>query len=199
MKSLFYFVAFAAVSFCAGCLDSNEGFLHFDFIVNYDTPESTIPGNPILSLLPPQSLPEIPVDMNTDSEFNSQIFDHLVDIELRQLVFTITASSTDPAVDLLEPATPTPDDWSFLESVEIWFRNPTTLEEGLAAYIAAGDTQLDPGNSNLSFACTEIDLLDYFDGGNNTVLVIKAVGTTPPDDVIFQVSARFRVVAALIK
>lgn len=183
----------------AGCFDSSDGYLHFTFEVNYNVPEQTMPGDPLLALLPPQPIPEIPVDMNTDTEFSSQVFDHLVRIRLEELSFAITANSTDPAYDDLESITPTPDDWSFLQSAEIWVRYPGTDVEGLVAFVPEGDPQLASGSPVLAFVCLNTDILDYFDSGHNTTLVLRAIGSFPPDDVIFQASAKFKVTAALLK
>ncbi len=184
---------------CTGCLDSDEGFLHFSFTIDQDVPEQTLPGDPLLALLPPSSLPDIPIPVDAGGEINSQAFDHLVRIRLKQLVFAISTSSSDPAVDTTEPDPPTPDDWSFLDSVEIWIRHPVTSEEALIAYIAAGDPQLEPGTTAIVFNCLDTDMLDYFDSAYNTTLIIRAVGTVPPDNVIFGGSVTLKVTAALIK
>ena len=186
---------------CGGCLDSNEGLFPFDFTVDYDVPETRIPGDPVLALLPPQEMPEIPIpiDLQSDSDFNSRVFDHLVDIEMQELVFTITASSIDPAVDFLEPNPATPDDWSFLQSVEIWAEHPVTLQRALLAFINEGSAQLQPGETTLRFICGGTNLIDYFDSSYNTNIIIKAVGSVPEDDVIFNASADFRVTAVLIR
>jgi hypothetical protein len=199
MKHVLMLAAMAIA--CGGCLDSNEGLFPFDFIVDYDVPETTIPGDPVLALLPPQELPEIPIpiDLQSDSDFNSRVFDHLVDIEMQELVFVIAASSTDPAVDLHEPDPTTPDDWSFLQSVEIWIEHPGTHQRALVALINEGSAQLQPGETTLRFICGGTNLIDYFDSDYNTTIVIKAVGTVPEDDVIFNASANFRVTAVLIK
>jgi hypothetical protein len=199
MKYCIILTVVTALAFCTGCPDSREGFIHFSFNVDYTLPEQTLPGDPIASLLPPQPLPDIPIDMNADSEFNSKTFDHIVGIKLEQLVFAISASSTNPAYDPKEPVTPTPDDWSFFESIEIWIENPVTLEQAPIAYVLAGSPQLDPGNTTLSFVCVSTNLLDYFDGGYCTTLIVKATGTVPPDDVIFTASAQFKITAALIR
>jgi hypothetical protein len=183
----------------AGCMDSKDGFFHFGFTVDYELPELTMPGDPLLSMLPPQPLPDIPIVMNADSEFSMQHFDHIVRIKVLQLVFAITNDSTNPAVDPLEPAVPTPDDWSFLESAEIWVEHPVTSAQALIAYVSAGDPQLAPGNTTLSFNCLQSNIVDYFDSSYNTTLILKAVGTCPPDDVIFRGSAVFDLSAALIK
>ena len=186
---------------CGGCLDSNEGLFPFDFTVDYDVPETRIPGDPVLALLPPQEMPEIPIpiDLQSDSDFNSRVFDHLVDIEMQELVFTITASSIDPAVDFLEPNPATPDDWSFLQSVEIWAEHPVTLQRALLAFINEGSAQLQPGETTLRFICGGTNLIDYFDSSYNTNIIIKAVGSVPEDDVIFNASADFKVTAVLIR
>jgi len=184
---------------CAGCLDSKEGFIHFSFTVDYDIPEQTLPGDPLLSLLPVQPLPDIPIDMNTDSQFNSQVFDHIVRIRVQGLVFTINSNSTNPLIDDKEPDPSTPDDWSFLESVEIWIEHPQTFEQGMIALVPSGDPQLLPGNTSLSFTCLNTDLEEYFDSNYNTTLILKATGTFPPDDVIFQATADFKITAALIR
>ncbi len=199
MKQLL--ILLAASFACMGCLDSNEGFLPFDFTVDYDVPEQRVPGDPVLALLPPQELPEIPIpiDLQEDSDFNSRVFDHLVDIEMRELVFAITASSTDPAVDLNEPSPATADDWSFLQSVEIWIEHPVTLQRALVAFINEGSAQLQPGETTLRFLCAGTNLIDYFDSSYNTNIVIKAVGKVPEDDIIFNASADFKVTAVLIK
>jgi hypothetical protein len=191
----------AAVLACAGCADSNEGFFPFDFIVHYDVPEQRVPGDPVLALLPPQELPEIPIpiDLQSDSDFNSRVFDHLVDIEMQELVFAIAASSIDPAVDLNEPDPATPDDWNFLQSVEIWIEHPVTLQRALIAFINEGSAQLQPGETTLTFICGGTNLVDYFDSSYNTTVVVKAVGKVPEDDVIFNATANFRVTAVLIK
>jgi hypothetical protein len=199
MKQVLLLAAVAIV--CGGCLDSNEGLFPFDFMVDYDVPETRIPGDPVLALLPPQEMPEIPipVDLQSDSEFNSRVFDHIVDIEMQELVFTIAASSTDPAVDLVEPDPVTPDDWSFLQSVEIWIEHPVTLQRALIAFVNEGSAQLQPGETTLQFICGGTNLIDYFDSGYNTTIVIKAVGAVPEDDVIFNASANFEVTAVLIR
>lgn len=186
---------------CGGCIDSNEGFFPFDFMVDYDVPEQRIPGDPLLALLPPQEMPEIPIpiDLQSDSDFNSRVFDHIVDIEMQELVFTISANSTDPAVDLNEPDPVTPDDWSFLQSVELWIEHPVTSQRALIAFINEGSAQLQPGETTLRFICGGTNLIDYFDSGYNTTIVIKAVGAVPEDDVIFNASANFEVTAVLIK
>jgi hypothetical protein len=194
-------ILLAAAFACAGCADSNEGLFPFDFIVDYAVPQQTVPGDPILALLPPQELPEIPIpiDLQSDSDFNSRVFDHLTDIEMQELVFTIDASSTDPAVDLNEPDPATPDDWSFLTSVEIWIEHPVTLQRALVALINAGSAQLQPGVTTLRFICGGTNLIDYFDSCYNTTVIVKAVGKVPEDDVVFNASANFRVTAVLIK
>jgi hypothetical protein len=199
MKCSCALAAAAVLLLCTGCLDSKEGFIHFSFDVDYALPQQTLPGDPLASLLPPQPLPDIPIDMNADSEFNSRTFDHIVGIELKELTFAISASSANPAYDPKEPATPTPDDWSFLESIEIWIENPVTHEQAPIAYVPAGSPQLEPGNTTLSFVCVGTDITDYFDGSYSTTLIIKTVGTFPPDDVMFGASARFRITAALIR
>lgn len=185
-----------------GCEDSKQGYLPFSFDVNYDIPQQTLPGDPVLSTLPAQTLPDIPVNLSADEEFNTQIFHYLTGVELERLTFTITASSTDHAIDDLEPAppaSPTPDDWSFFESAEIWFRHPDTSEEAMVAYVAAGDPQLSSGSTALSFTCLGTNILDYFNKSYQTILIIRAVGTFPPDDVIFVAEVRFKVSAVLIK
>jgi len=200
----YYMIFFAAmlttIAF-SSCLNK-DGFMHFSFDVDHNASEQTLPGDPAGAMLPPQELPDIPMDieLGSDENFNSQAFDHLVAIELKGLVFTITASSTDPAVDLKEPGPTTPDDWSFFQSAEIYIENPTTSQQALIAYVPLDDPQLQPGaGTTLAFACLDVNLLDYFDGAHNTKLVVRAVGTCPPDDVIFQVSVNFKVTAALIK
>jgi len=194
-------IMLAAAFACFGCADSNEGLFPLEFTVDYNVSQLTVPGDPILALLPPQELPEIPIpiDLESDSDFNSRVFDHLVDIEIREVVFTIAANSTDPAVDLNEPDPATPDDWSFLTSVEMWIEHPVTLQRALIALINAGSAQLQPGVTTLRFICGGTNLIDYFDSGYNTTVIVKAVGKVPEDDVIFDASADFRVTAVLIK
>jgi len=199
MKQVLMLAAVAIV--CGGCLDSNEGLFPFDFIVDYDVPQTRIPGDPVLALLPPQEMPEIPIpiDLKSDSDFNSRVFDHLVDIGMQELVFTITPNSTDPAVDLIEPNPVTPDDWSFLQSVEIWAEHPVTLQRALVALINEGSAQLQPGETTLMFICSGTNLIDYFDSSYKTNIIIKAVGSVPEDDIIFNASANFKVTAVLIR
>lgn len=199
MKNCGYAAVILLALSCAGCMDSKEGFIHFGFSVDYNLPELTLPGDPLLSLLPPQPLPDIPLDMNADDEFNTQYFDHIVRIKLRQLVLRITADSTNPLVDTKEPAVPTPDDWSFLVSAEIWVKHPVTSETALIAFVPAGDPQLAPGNDVLHFGCLQSNIVDYFDSNYNTIFVFKTVGTFPPDSVIFNGSAEFDMSAALIR
>jgi hypothetical protein len=199
MRNYCFAAAVFLVLIFAGCMNSKDGFLYFGFSVDYNLPELTLPGDPLLSLLPPQPLPDIPVDMNADSEFNTQYFDHIVRIKLRQLVFTITADSTNPLIDTKEPVVPTPDDWSFLTSAEIWVEHPVTSEQALIAYVAAGDPQLSSGSNMLHFNCLQSNMVDYFDDNYNTILLFKTVGTFPPDDVIFQGRSEFDLSAALIK
>lgn len=200
MRKVFYILLLFAL--LVGCESSKKGFLPFSFSVDYDVPQQTLPGDPLLSTLPPQTLPDIPVNLNADSEFNTQIFHYLTGVELERLTFTITADSTDPAIDDLEPAapaSPTPDDWSFFESAEIWFKHPVTSEEAMVACVASGDPQLSSGSITLSFTCTGVNMLDYFNKSYQTILIIRAVGTCPPDDVIFVAGAKFKVDAVLLK
>jgi hypothetical protein len=200
MRYRLILAALAIVFLFSGCRRSEHGWLHFGFTVDYDVPEQTLPGAATPVPLPPQPLSgAIPIDLASNPEFNSKAFNHLVRIKLKQLVFTITPNSTDPAFDSLEPGPPTPDDWSFLESIELWVRYPGTSLEAMIAYVGAGDPQLTPGNTTLWFVCLDYDILEYFDANYSTELILKVVGTTPPDDVLFTSSMKFEFVAALIK
>ena len=182
-----FLIGLALTVLCTGCggSDVKQGLIPFSFTVDYDLPQQTIPGDPLLWYLPAQPLPDIPIDLKADEQFNSQYFHHITSIKLESLVLTIDPGSAH-------------DDWSFLVSADIWIKNPDTSEEILIAYIEAGDPQLDPGNAVLLFNCLSHDITERFTDDYRTTIILRVVSTVPPADVTFNATAAFRVSAVLI-
>ena len=179
-----------------GCGLENQ--LRKTFTVEQSIPEQVIPGDPIGLMGPPQALPPIALNMESEDGYKDQVeqFDLVVRVSIRSLQLRITPSSDDPAIDGLEDDVA--DDFSFLEWVEIFVE--ATVDGGLlrerVAVVEPGSPQLEPGGRELNFTCTGADVSAILTAEGGYRLVVQVTGRLPVDDVIFDGSLRARVTVA---
>ena len=176
-----------------GCL----GAISVIFNVDEPVPEQTVMGNPLGGLLGDGDFDPVGMDVTIQQEYQQETFDFLRSLELTALSFSITADSTNPSIDTLEDGQP--DDFSFIDEIQVYIQadfggGPQTE---LIAFLNSGDPQLDPGNSTISLTTTGVNILDYMEAPGGYTIEVQATGTLPPDDVIFDGLATYKVTAGL--
>lgn len=177
----------------AGCL----GAITVVFNVEEPVPEQTVPGDPLQELLGDGDFDPVGMDVTMEQEYQQEEFDYVKTLELTALSFSITADSTNPSVDTLEDGQP--DDFSFIDQIDVVIQANIggTDQSEVIAYLNSGDPQLDPGNSTINLTTTGVNILDYMEAPGGYTIEIQATGNLPPDDVIFDGLATYRVTAGL--
>jgi len=172
----------------SACEDSTLG--HFD--IDEPIPATRIEGSTLPALLP-AVLPPITLDVKSSESFQQQEYDYLTSVQLDALSLSITESSTDNSVDGSEDGMA--DNFDFLASVEIYIQATFDgqLQRALIGSIDDTDPQLMASTPAISFVMTGVDILRYVEAVAGYEIEIQASGETPPDAVIFDGEAWYRV------
>lgn len=184
----------AGAMLAAGCTDRDVRL--FDFDVTESLPEVAINGNPLGGALTGGPSP-VTANMQAEAEFQQQDFDYVARVSVTDLRFRITANSTNPSTDALEDGNP--DTFDFLDSVEVRIEAVIAgaTRSAAIASLPSGDSQLGNGSSSIVLNTTGVDVLPYIEAAGGYKLRILVSGSIPPDDVLFDGQATYRVVAGL--
>jgi len=160
--------------------------------VNEDVPETRVQGAGLISLLP-LSLSTLSLDATSTEDYASEEFDYVTEIKFKSLSFDITASSTDSSTDSFEDGVD--DNFDFIDGMELYIKATFDGEEQQTrvAYLDAEDAQIGSGSNHLALSIDNVDILDYVEADEGYEIVVNATGSVPPDDVIFDGKAVYRV------
>jgi len=177
----------AGVVFMASCSGGVIG--HVD--VEQAFPSVTVQGNATGGLLPP-SFASFTVDVTQEPSYQNGDFDFAKTIQLDSLMLTITSDS-EGATDNIEDGSP--DNFDFVDSMQIYVMGTFNgqSEEVLVASLATGDPQLNSQRRNIVLEMTGADILGFVEAPGGYQVQVRASGNLPPDDVIFNGRAVYRV------
>ena len=150
-----------------------------DFDVDQPIPEQTIAGSslpgPLASLFP------LPLNLDISQQIKARDTGPIGSVTMSSLDLTITATAR-PQGDT--------DDWSFVDSVDVFVES---TKSGTALPKVKIATVSHPGAvQTMSFTIDQsVDLKPYIDEG--TKVDTMGMGTAPPDDVSYDGKSVFRV------
>jgi hypothetical protein len=177
----------AAAALLSSCSGGVIG--HVD--VDQQVPAVTVQGNPAGGILPP-SLDSFALDITQEASYQNGDFDYAKTIQLDRLTLTITSDS-EGAADTLEDGRP--DHFNFLNSLQVLviasFNGQS--QEVLVASLPAGDPQLSNQSRQIVLQMTGADILGYVEAVDGYQVQVRATGNLPPDNVIFNGQATYRV------
>ena len=160
--------------------------------VDEDVPETRVQGAGLIGVLPLE-LSSLSMDATSTEDYASEEFDYVTEIKFKSLSFDITASSTDSSTDSFEDGIE--DNFDFINSMELFIKATFDGEEQQTriAYLDAEDAQVGSGSNHLKLTLDNVDILDYVEADEGYEVVVNANGNVPPDDVIFDGKAVYRV------
>lgn len=181
------FILFALIA-AAGCANTTLA----RFSTSEDVPETRVQGAGLINALP-LTLSTLKLDVSSTEAYQNADYDYVTEIKLSGLSFDITASSTDHNTDSFEDGVD--DNFDFIEGMELHIQATFDGAEHKTriAYLDEQDAQVGSSTQHLVLSTDSVDILDYVEAADGYEIIVSATGSVPPDDVIFDGTAIYKV------